>query len=171
MDLWSIHYFTPCLLMISLFNMKTFTKTAPPSRGVSNVVKPTSLTHLVKIRLLYRGSFPFSALSCNIMIGTSTRCANYPRQRTYNHHSSGSMQTRRASWTGSPNLSKDARGMEKLGRDWRKISIGRRRPWHDFWDPTFLIKTRTAYLQGRCQCQRNQMDSDPQPLWNGVYLQ
>ena len=171
MDLWSIHYLTPYLLIIGLLNMKTFTKTAPSSRGVSNVVKLTSLTHLVKIRLWYRGPFPFSALFCNIMIGTSTRCANYPHQSTYNHHSSGSMQTRRASWTGSPNLSKDAWGTEKLGRDWRKISDGRRRPWYDFGDPTFLIKTRTAYLQGRCQWQRNRRDSDPRPLWNSVYLQ
>ena len=118
-----------CLLIIGLSNMKPFTKTALSSRVVSNVVKVT-LTPLMMIRLWYIGPFHFSILFCEIIIiGTSTRCASYPCQSTYTQHRDGSMQTRRASWTGSPNLSKDARGMAKRGKDWRNISIVRRRPF------------------------------------------
>ena len=164
--MWLIYHFMPCSLIIGLSNMKPFAKTALSSRVVSNVVKVT-LTPLMMIRLWYIGPFHFSILFCEIIIiGTSTRCVSYPCQSTYTQHRDGSMQTRRASCTGSPNLSKDARGMAKRGKDWRKISIVRRRPGHPFLWP------RTAYLHMKPSVsKKNERDRDPLTLWNIVYLQ
>ena len=136
MDVWLVYYSMPCLFIIDLSNMNTFTKTASSSLGVANVVKVTSLISLVMISLWYRRPFPFSAVFCKLILDTSTTCANYQCQSIYNQHRSRSIQTRRNSWAGSPHLSKNTWGKARLGL--KKMSRRRRPECAFLWPDLFL---------------------------------
>ena len=145
--------------------MRTFNTTASSSLVVSNVFK---VTYLIKASWEDEaGIWTAFPCRCSCLEGNNShidqvRKLSIPK-RIYPIQ--WFMHTRRASWTGSPNLSKDSRGMEKRVNDWRQMSILRRRPGHAFERPDSVIKTRTAYLQGVCgetkpSGQRNQRDSD-----------